>query len=70
MARQPKLGVKLKQWCEKCNQPTTQRFDVSESTKTNEWICLCCESAKFRTGQELKELKKKPKREAKYLHPK
>ncbi|HZF00627.1 MAG TPA: hypothetical protein VE344_01910 [Methylomirabilota bacterium] len=31
----PKLGTKLKKWCEKCTQPTTQHFDVNPSTNFN-----------------------------------
>jgi hypothetical protein len=70
MAKQPKIGTKLKQWCEKCKQPTTQRFGVNEATKVTEWICFCCESAKFRTEMQLREIKGKKNREAQYNHPK
>lgn len=49
------MAKKIRQMCEACNQVTTQVKEKPE----DDWKCLCCESAKFRSQQEVEEIKKR-----------
>jgi hypothetical protein len=40
-------------FCPKCNQITTQTKEAKK-----EWVCLCCESAKFRSQAQTEARKK------------
>lgn len=49
------MADKVRQFCIECNQVTTQ---VRASSK-EDWKCLCCESGKNRSSEELTALKEK-----------
>ncbi len=49
------MGDKVRQFCIECNQVTTQVRDSSKEA----WQCLCCESGKRRSSEELASLKEK-----------
>jgi len=49
MEKQSKRKIFL---CNKCGEPTTHQYN------NNSWECLCCESAKTRTKEQLREIKK------------
>jgi hypothetical protein len=51
-------GKKVRQYCKVCEQVTTQ----TKSGKGAEWVCVCCESAKFRSQQATDEIKSKNKK--------
>lgn len=53
----PRKGQKKKEYCEKCRQVTTRRFDIPEGKDKPEWICLCCESAKNRSQAETRAIR-------------
>ena len=55
--KSPPVGTKIKSWCAKCKEPTTQRMDKNPETGKQNWTCLCCESAKYRSADELNKLK-------------
>ena len=48
------MPQKKQEYCNKCNQITTQIKKTKE-----EWVCLCCESAKFRSPSANKVIKAK-----------
>lgn len=47
------MAKKKRQMCDKCDQITTHEFKKPEEHSTNKaWVCLCCESARYRTNAE------------------
>jgi hypothetical protein len=46
---------KIRQFCEKCKQITTQ----TKNDAASPWNCLCCESVKFRSKKATLDIKKK-----------
>lgn len=53
------MPKKIREFCHKCNQITTQL----KEKPTDEWKCLCCESGKNRSQSELEEIKKRNQKE-------
>lgn len=47
------MAKKRKEHCAACGIITTQTFE------SGEWKCLCCESAKFRSGTQTKHIREK-----------
>jgi hypothetical protein len=47
--------AKKRQFCDKCNQITTQ----TRSSAKAEWTCLCCESARNRSAQQTEQIRAK-----------
>jgi len=48
------MPKRKREFCEKCNQVTTHSKEPEK-----EWVCLCCESAKFRSSKETDAIKEK-----------
>jgi len=48
------MAQKKREFCSKCKQITTQTKEPKQ-----EWLCLCCESAKFRSARANKAIKAK-----------
>jgi hypothetical protein len=45
---------KRRQHCTKCKQVTTQ----TQQKSGDKWVCLCCESAKYRTAAQNRAIQK------------
>ena len=53
--RRPKKRITR---CPKCGEPTTHRLDVDPETGEEKWTCLCCESAKYRSKEQIRQIRK------------
>lgn len=52
----PRTGQRSRFACSKCGEPTTHVYKKNDAG-TLEWVCLCCESEKSRTPEELAKIK-------------
>jgi hypothetical protein len=48
------MAQRKREFCKKCNQVTTHTKEPKE-----DWLCLCCESAKFRSNKATEAIKAK-----------
>lgn len=60
-----KRGKRQVMPCIKCKQSTTHEYRQNKFDGSGVWECLCCESAKYRTKEQIVEIKKTRKKWAK-----
>ena len=48
------MAQRKREYCKKCDQITTHTKELKQ-----EWVCLCCDSAKFRSTKATKSIKAK-----------
>jgi peptide methionine sulfoxide reductase MsrB len=53
----PRIDQRQRVHCSLCGEPTTHVFKKVGDAEPD-WVCLCCESAKFRSASELEKIKK------------
>jgi len=56
----PSVGARERTFCRECGEPTTHVFKKNDQGETG-WACAMCESAKYRTPEEIARIKTKRK---------
>lgn len=53
------MGKRVRAYCNNCGEPTTHECRVVDGEET--YVCLCCESGKSRSKEEIERIKKQRK---------